>query len=134
MAGPSDFMGVLERWKASAGMIKLFGGPLEERIEIIRQASPVTHVSADAPPMLIVHGTEDPLVPLEQAETLQAAMQKVGGKSTLIKMVGGGHGIQGDEIATRIHNFFDRHLRGKNVEISAEPITAPAPPRKQPRK
>jgi acetyl esterase/lipase len=41
-------------------------------------ASPVTHVTADAPPFLLVHGTADWLVPYDQSEQLHAALTGAG--------------------------------------------------------
>jgi len=44
--------------------------PLEEAREVWEQASPMTHVSADAPPMMLLHGTNDSLVPVGQARAM----------------------------------------------------------------
>lgn len=35
--------------------------------KIGREISPITHVSADDPPMLIIHGDKDKIVPIQQA-------------------------------------------------------------------
>ncbi len=40
-------------------------------------ASPVNHVSADAPPFFVLHGRNDSLVPVEQARGFVAALEKV---------------------------------------------------------
>lgn len=40
-----------------------------------RQASPVTWVGPDAPPMMLVHGTNDSLAPVEGARVLAAALR-----------------------------------------------------------
>lgn len=123
--GPSDFTGILERRprdEAPSAVTALLGGSLKEKEEEAKQASPVTWVSKDDPPFLIVHGTEDNIVPLEQAETLHQALKKVGADVTFVKIVGGGHGIGGPEIARRVEAFFEKHLRGRDVEVSSEPI------------
>ena len=44
--------------------------------ERARAASPVTHVHADAPPFLLLHGTADRLVPTRQSERLGAALDE----------------------------------------------------------
>ena len=41
-------------------------------------ASPITHVTPDAPPFLLVHGTADWLVPYAQSEQLHAALTAAG--------------------------------------------------------
>jgi acetyl esterase/lipase len=45
--------------------------------EPFRVASPITHVSADAPPFFVLHGTNDSLVPLEQARSFAARLGEV---------------------------------------------------------
>ena len=46
--------------------------------EITRQISPITHVSADDPPTLIIHGDADVLVPIQQSEVFVKKMKSVG--------------------------------------------------------
>ena len=59
--------------------------------ELVRGASPITYVHRDEPPMLIVHGTDDKLVPYEQAERLADALDKVHGRYHFHTVAGGGH-------------------------------------------
>lgn len=58
-------------------------------------ASPVTHVDEDAPPFLIVHGTADAKVPLEQSELLHRELLAVGARSTFVPVEGAGHVFAG---------------------------------------
>jgi len=46
-------------------------------LEIYRTASPVNHVSADAPPFFVLHGRNDSLVPVEQARAFVGALRPV---------------------------------------------------------
>jgi acetyl esterase/lipase len=59
----------------------LLGAPPSSVPELARQASPVTHASAAAPPILLMHGAADDLVPPAQsarlAEALRAARAEV---------------------------------------------------------
>lgn len=134
--GPSDFL-TIARVKATAGhnaygaVSMLLGGPVEERKDVAKAASPVTYVSKKSSPFLIVHGTADPVVPLAQAEELFAALKKAGADATFVKIEGGGHGIGGPEVQGRVRDFFEKQLRGQNVEVSDKPIQAPPT---QPRK
>lgn len=41
-----------------------------------QQASPISHVNADAPPFFVLHGTNDSLVPVEQARTFVDELRK----------------------------------------------------------
>ena len=104
---------------------KLIGGEIKENLDIARNASPITYVSEDDPPFIFIHGTDDPLVPYSQSEVLDAALKKVKVESLLIPVVGGGHGVSGStEPQDRMKAFFDKHLLGKPVAVSAEPIKA----------
>lgn len=62
---------------------RLLGGPIDEHRELARAASPVTHVSADDPPFLILHGTADPEVDISQSRALHEALRAAGVDATL---------------------------------------------------
>ena len=57
---------------------QLLGAPAAEVPELAAQASPVSHVSADAPPFLLLHGRADRMVPCVQSERLYAALLEAG--------------------------------------------------------
>jgi acetyl esterase/lipase len=57
-----------------------------------RAASPITYVTADDPPMLLVQGTKDPLVPHDQAYQMVEALTKAGVDGRVELLVGQGHG------------------------------------------
>jgi acetyl esterase/lipase len=118
--GPADFL----RWgnavpdpsRAPAGSVieQLLGGPVATHPALARQASPVYFVTKDAAPFLILHGDHDPLVPLQQSQELQAALQKDGVESTLQVVPGAGHGGAGfstPENLKLINDFLNRHLK-----------------------
>ena len=50
-----------------------------------RDASPITYVSKDDPPFLLIHGTHDLVVPCLQSVTLKAALKKVGVEAILVQ-------------------------------------------------
>ncbi len=56
-------------------------------------ASPVRHVAAGGPPVLIVHGKDDFLVPLAQSQGLAEALARVGVPHRLITLEGSRHGF-----------------------------------------
>lgn len=107
--GPSDFLAFAEsapNESRSGGPVqKLLGGPLHEKKEVAKQASPVTFVSADDPPFLIVHGTDDRTVPINQAERLNEKLKADGVNVTFVKIIGGGHGIGGPAVDQRVRAF-----------------------------
>jgi len=132
LAGVGDFIAYKDFPRKSWGQPNspggaehdLFGHPLDQFEEKVRSASPVNHASRDDPPVLIVHGENDPIVPFNQAELLHRALQEAGVNVTFIKVVKGGHGVAG--IASRrIDAFFARHLLGEeDSEVSEEPLVA----------
>jgi acetyl esterase/lipase len=88
------------------------GGALGERRELAAQMSPLSHVSADDPPFLLVHGDRDVLVPMEHSEKLRAALATVEVPCELIVVKGAGHGFgrPKPELMARIKTFFDERL------------------------
>lgn len=85
----------------------------EKRIrKLLAEYSPITHVSADDPPMLIVHGDADEVVPLRQASAMVEKLTSVGVDAKLVVAEGKGHGW-GDMWANEmkhIADWFDVHL------------------------
>ncbi len=115
--GPSDFIAwAKDKPEQEGSYKKLFGGTPEEKRELIEKMSPVRHVSAKTPPILIVHAIDDELVPFSQSEKLHAAMQKVGAKSRLIALQegDGGHSAKSfnsEEIRQIVQRFFEQTLK-----------------------
>lgn len=54
----------------------LLGGPLAGNEAIYRQASPVTHITPESPPVFIYHGTADTLVPIAHAKAYIDELEK----------------------------------------------------------
>ena len=89
----------------------LIGGPIQENQTKTRQASPVTYVSKDDPPVLTMHGDQDKLVPIDQAKRLDEALDQIGVESSWITIKNAGHGgFPREKTDKRIHQFFERHL------------------------
>lgn len=63
-----------------------------ERRRIGRSISPIYHVSSDDPPVLIIHGDADKLVPIQQAERLVARLNDAKVPAQLVVKRGAGHG------------------------------------------
>jgi len=59
--------------------------------------SPVSHVTGDAPPFLLIHGEADKLVPPEQSNRLAAALRAAGTDVTLITVPGADHVFAGTD-------------------------------------
>ncbi len=87
------------------------------RREIGRQISPITHVSPDDPPTLIIHGDADKLVPFQQAEILIDKLQAAGVEAKLVTKPGAQHGWNKlpDDMKL-VADWFDEHLIKKQPE------------------
>ena len=92
----------------------LLGGPVQEKKDAAATANPITYVTQDDPPFLIIHGDKDPLVPLSQSEMLKAALEKAEVEVTLMVLEGAAHGgpaFNAAETRDEISKFFAKHLK-----------------------
>jgi acetyl esterase/lipase len=127
--GPSDFLTLdqapsqVKHDGPDTAVARLLGGAIHARPDVARAASPLTYVSSDDPPFLIIHGTDDPGVPYDQSVRLSTALQKAG-VPTLFQTVDGGlHGnFRNPEIGRRIRLFFDKYLRNRDVTIPTDTL------------
>jgi acetyl esterase/lipase len=118
--GPADFTrfdpGHRET-QARSDIGRLLGGALADKQAVARAASPVTYVSADDPPFLIIHGDQDQVVPPEQSERLYEDLKKAGVDVTIIRLKKWGHGFNplGDPnpraLYLKVCDFFEKHLK-----------------------
>lgn len=93
----------------------LIGGPILENKEKVRKANPITYITKESPPFLLMHGDRDKRVPFNQSELLYEALKKNDVEATLIKVKGGGHGpgFSNPEIIEIVQAFFDKYLNPK---------------------
>ena len=90
---------------------RMLGGLITEKPELARLASPVTHVTKNDPPFLIMHGDKDPLVPLQQSVLFHELLQRTGVTSELIIVPDAGHGFFKDlDYEHPIVEFFKKNL------------------------
>jgi acetyl esterase/lipase len=82
--------------------------------ELLGRVSPITHVSADDAPTLIIHGDIDKLVPLQQSEIMVARLKEAGVPAKLIVKEGCGHGwITILKDTETLGDWFDQYLKEK---------------------
>ena len=86
-----DMFGVGDVGRLPSVAERLFGQIGSKDPDFVRTASPITYVYHDQPPVLLIHGTDDKLVPYEQAEVFADAMDRVGARYHFHTVVGGGH-------------------------------------------
>jgi dipeptidyl aminopeptidase/acylaminoacyl peptidase len=77
-------------------------------------ASPITHVSKDDAPFLLIHGTADTMIPPSQSERMHAALKAAGADSTLLLIEGMPHGnrtLGRTDVQQAVDGFFAKSLK-----------------------
>ncbi len=98
----------------------LLGALPEEDEAIARLASPVFRVDASDPPLLLLHGDQDPQMPINQSHELQGQYERTGLQAELIVVHGAAHGgedFYSPQNTNRVAVFLDAHLR--RTELSS---------------
>ena len=99
--GPTDFLQMDAHRLNAQAMVhdtpdspesQLVGGPIRDHPDRVARANPITYVTADDPPFLIIHGDADLLVPHHQSVLLEAALRKAGVPVQFVTIAGGRHG------------------------------------------
>jgi acetyl esterase/lipase len=121
--GPTDLLtmppNVLSEKRTRAELAKangalLLGGVVMDQPEKAKAVSALHQVTKDDASFLIMHGMDDPGVPVDQSERLHAALKAVGVESTLKLLTGAGHGgkeFDSTESRALIQGFLDKHLK-----------------------
>lgn len=107
---------------------RLIGVAVQDNKEKARKASPLTYVSKDSTPFLIMHGDKDNTVPLSQSRALAEALKKAGVEIQFRVMEGNGHGGPGfntRESRKLIEDFFAKHLGKGRSANTATPYEQP---------
>ncbi len=117
MFGPADFS--LFEFLGSEKAEGVFGAS-DATDPVFAEASPVAWVSTDDSPFLILHGDRDPVVPLEQSQSLYDHLKAASVPVELVVVKNAGHGFRPTggridpsrlEISEMIASFFDRFLK-----------------------
>ena len=99
--------------KSDDGCFKDASKYLFDNIKDAYNSSPVSKVTKDAPPFLIIHGINDQTVPFEQSEELYDKLIENGCDADLIALEGADHAdlqFFQDELWDRIIDFFKTKL------------------------
>lgn len=137
--GPANFWTVIKQaeadttvknifqWNKGDPYSKLIAARLGEDQAACEAVSPVTYVTADNPPFLILHGDRDTLVPYAQSVELSERLAKVNVSCLLQRLPGAGHGgplFTSPTVLKLATDFFDKHLQGRDIEVRAiDPAT-----------
>ncbi len=97
----------------------------KEKIQVLlKEYSPIAHVTGDDAPTLIIHGEADPFVPIRQSTRFVHRLQENHVPCRLVVKPGQGHGWDGWEDDTALTaDWFDTHLRPESA--AARPLSQP---------
>ena len=85
---------------------------MEKKREIAKEISPITHVSSDDPPVLIIHGNKDFVVPMQQSESIIAKFKEMKVTCHFIMREGGAHGWPNRDVEEKnFIDWFDKYLK-----------------------
>ena len=116
MAAPSD----LTAPPGESELLEEVFGTSDLESEALKRASPVTYVSEDDPPFLLIHGEMDDVVPPSQSQLLYDRLVSAGVPAALVLVENCGHVLMSvggpiaptrAELTEMVAGFFDRYLR-----------------------
>lgn len=93
--GPTDLVPCYKEgsWVVNWFLDSYLGGSPRKFPDAYAEATPLTYVRSDAPPVLIVHGDQDDMVLYKtHAEKLYKALRDAGAHCQLVRVRGAGHG------------------------------------------
>ncbi len=119
--GPTDFLQMrfypsgLNHDAVSSAESQLLASAtaLPELPELAATANPISFISPEDPPFLLMHGTVDNVVPYHQSELLHRALLTRGVRTTFVPILEAGHGGGNFDAAATIqivNDFFDANL------------------------
>ncbi|MEK6322974.1 MAG: alpha/beta hydrolase [Acidobacteriota bacterium] len=126
-AAPSDLINVPTIRQAVGsfmGMLIERAPPTSVEYKTYREASPISHVSKDDAPFLLIHGDADEIVLFKHSEVMAEALKQAGVAVKLVRIEGGGHNANfrgpgfreekgwPDYLGETVR-WFDQHLRTK---------------------
>jgi acetyl esterase/lipase len=97
---------------------RLIGSPVSKKPKLTQLANPINYIDSSDPPVLIMHGEKDNVVPIRQSEILHDALKKKGVSVTFSRPQDRGHNFEGKngefydpQLIKETLTFFDQHLK-----------------------
>jgi acetyl esterase/lipase len=115
--GPNDMTRMYGMQSGVDKVVSQFvGGNLAQARHAHIMASPISWVTPEAAPTLIIHGTKDDVVPFDQAIWMRERLHAADVPVELLTIEGAGHGFGGND-ALRANEatlaFFDKYLKSE---------------------
>lgn len=118
--GPTNFNTILKQSTPHGLNVRvpalklLLGGEPTAKKDLAALASPVSHVDKDDPPLLMIHGDQDPQVPINQSHELHGRYKRLGLPVQFEVVHGGAHGGRGffgQDHVDLIVRFLAKHVK-----------------------
>jgi len=117
VAGVSDIHKMLQRTKINANsdhwIIRHWSKLMGDNPNALKEVSPVNYANNFIAPILIIHGEDDTVVPINQSKIMHSALKKAGKPSTYIPLEKEDHWLSNGKTRLRmlqeIDSFLDKH-------------------------
>jgi len=97
----------------------------DDLMNILWERSPLKHVANVSTPTMIMHGENDPDVPIAEAEQMYVALKDVGVETIMVRYPREGHGLREPrhevDSIERAFNWYDTHFKAPQ----AKPVAIP---------
>ena len=122
--GPSDLFALAgQSYVGGLAAAQFLAGPPQAQSASYADASPVDHVTSGSAPVLMLHGTADTIVPIDQSRELAAALSAAGVPNRLIAVAGAAHGFEfdpsGRKLVPEMLAFLDAAWNHEGVNSSS---------------
>lgn len=127
--GPADLTTDFVRNNQFANTVvrELLGKTIDDDLKLYQQASPRRHLTPDDPPTLILHGTVDDIVPIDQSDTLAALLTEKQVPYVYDRLPGWPHAMDlSQEVNDRCMWFMERFFARYLKEVTQSPVEADA--------
>lgn len=115
---PTDLRGWTTSPPAEIAAVPGLKPPLTFAANLEESVSPIAHVTADDAPVLMIHGDQDRLVPIEHSQKLLPVLQTAKVPAELITVSGAAHGYSPEQtqqiIIPGMLRWFREHLAAAN--------------------
>lgn len=114
--GATDMVDLARRYKKRRGLNsieKVLGGPIEEKLALAADASPMNYTNPSiTPPTLIIHGERDRVIPMEMSAAYFEALCEAGVETQFIVVEGKKHWFRLDDAQYgEVSRFFQWYLK-----------------------
>ena len=114
-----DEVGLAQRVAMAYALRSFLGGGPEQFAERYARASPLTYAGKDSAPTLLIRGTNDRQVPLEQLTLYQKKLKDAAVEVGFLPIEGGAHDLEGaqeEQAVAATIAFLDKHLKPAKVK------------------